>query len=586
MAFYKKLTEGWRLTDGILPESLMERPMNVYDALREAGRIPDAEMSLNAMECEWISLREWTYSLLLDAPGEDDERVYIELPKCSGTGKAYMNGEMIGSLYSGAVRLDATGAMKDEGENLLELKFNPRHHVRPGMQRPLTETGLLCAPVMRTVNFALAEQMNVSARMDGRDGIIEIELHIDAFTGGKYLFAYGVMLDGETVGRFEFTEKLKAAKRIVKHEIRIKDAMYFEPERLEETIYSVKFTLERGGVGCDVRHTETAFRKSAPTKCMAVKEWPVTGDMIDQLLETGADGVVLMGQPENAFEKNDFLAGLTVIPDGGRMDETGMLAAKEMERYASGEAFWPMSSPVWKLRGGCAPENGETFSAEAERYAKAVRFMQAQRVMLSALDRRRKGEQAIVQADEDFAYFAGDALIEKSGKARPALHMLKAAWNGARAYCELPEGGKAKCDRLIQMNVWALAEGLRGSILTAAVKIMNAQGEELAEKSFPVMGGDIRLAGSVEARTPEAEGLLIVRSDLKNEKGEVVSRTEHVIAAGDAPAVKILLDAEETKLSSRFEKLRNEGGYAALSAGRILMPREEAEKNEAEWINA
>ena len=205
MAFYRKLTEGWRLTDGILPESLMEKPMNVYDALREAGRIPDAEMSMNAMECEWIGLREWTYSLRLETPGEDDERVYIELPKCSGTGKAYLNGEMIGALYSGAVRLDATGAMKDEGENLLELKLNPRHHVRPGMNRPLPATGLLCAPVMRTVNFALVERMNVCSRMDGRDGVIEIELHIDAFTGGKYLFAYGVMLDGETVGRFEFT---------------------------------------------------------------------------------------------------------------------------------------------------------------------------------------------------------------------------------------------------------------------------------------------------------------------------------------------------------------------------------------------
>ena len=77
MAFYRKLTEGWRLTDGILPETLMEKPMCVYEALREAGRVPDAEMGLNAMECEWIAAREWTYSLLLDAPEEDDERVYI-----------------------------------------------------------------------------------------------------------------------------------------------------------------------------------------------------------------------------------------------------------------------------------------------------------------------------------------------------------------------------------------------------------------------------------------------------------------------------------------------------------------------------
>ena len=586
MAFYRKLTEGWRLTDGILPESLMEKPMNVYDALREAGRIPDAEMSLNAMECEWISLREWTYSLLLDTPGEDDERVYIELPKCAGTGKAYLNGEMIGTLYSGAVRLDATGAMKDEGENRLELKFHPRHHARPGMSRPLPETGLPCAPVMRTVNFALVERMNVSSRMDGRDGIIEIELHIDAFTGGKYLFAYGVMLDGETVGRFEFPEKLKAAKRVVKHEIRIKDALYFEPERLEETIYSVKFTLERGGVGCDVRHTETAFRKSAPLKCMAVRTWPVTGDLIDRLLEAGADGIVMTGQPEDAFEKNDFLAGLTVVPDGERIDSVGMLTAQEMERYASGEAFWPMNSPAWKLRGGCAPENGETYGAEAEKYAKAVRFLQAQRVKLSGLDKRRKGEKAIVQADEDFAYFAGSALIEKSGGERPALSLLKEAWNGARVYCELPEGGMAQCDRLLQMNVWALTEGLRGSILTASVKIMDGQGNKLAEERFPVMGGEARLAGSVEIRTPETEGILIVRSELKNDQGGVICGADDVLVIGSEPALKILLAAEETKLNSRFAGIRNEGAYAAVSAGKALLPGEETEKTGAEWINA
>ena len=31
MAFYRKLTEGWRLTDGILPENLLEQPMGVYE---------------------------------------------------------------------------------------------------------------------------------------------------------------------------------------------------------------------------------------------------------------------------------------------------------------------------------------------------------------------------------------------------------------------------------------------------------------------------------------------------------------------------------------------------------------------------
>ena len=47
-----------------------------------------------------------------------------------------------------------------------------------------------------------------------------------------------------------------------------------------------------------------------------------------------------------------------------------------------------------------------------------------------------------------------------------------------------------------------------------------------------------------------------------------------------------MIKAEETKLNSRFEKLRNEGAYAAVSAGKVLLPGEEMEKTGAEWINA
>lgn len=586
MAFYKKLTEGWRLSDGILGESLLEKPMNVYDALREAGRVPDAEMSLNAMECEWIAAREWTYSCLLDAPGEDDERVYLELPKVAGVGEAHLNGEKIGVFSTGAARLELTGAMKEEGENLLQLKFLPKYHIRPAMARPLPVTGLLCAPVMRTVNFALVEQMGVTSRMDGHDGIIEIELQVNAFTGGKYLFEYGVMLDGEPAGRFEFTEKLKAAKSCVRHELRIPEAMYFDPERLEETIYSVKFTLSRGGIGCDVRHTETALRRGEPLRCAAVQEWPVSGEMIDRALDLGADGIVLMGRPENAFEKNDFLGGLTVVPEGERIGSVGMLTAEEMERYASGEKCWPMDVPVWKLRGGEKPGQGECFGAEAEKYAKTVRFLQAQNTMLQALAMRRENRRAIVQMDEDFAYFAGDALVEKSGSERPAAQALKRAWSGAQAFCELPEGGKVRCDRLIQMNVWALTEGMRGSILTVKTEVLTAKGEKLSEQSFPVMGGEIRLAGLIEARTPEKEGVLIVRTVLSEAKGGEISRIDSVIAVGSAPVEKILLDMEGTKLTSRFAGVRNEGSAAAVSCEGCLLPGEEAGKSQTEWINA
>jgi len=304
------------------------------------------------------------------------------------------------------------------------------------------------------------------------------------------------------------------------------------------------------------------------------------------MLEMGADGIMISGQPEDSFEKNDFLAGLTVIHEGEKIDAAGMLTAEDLKKYAAGETFWPMDCAAWKLRGGVRIAGGESFGADAVRYAKAARFVQAQQVMLKALKNRREGRRSIVRLDEEFAYFASAALMEAGGSLRPAAKLLKKAWNEELAFCELPEGGKAACDRLLQLNVWALAEGKRGSILTAKATVFTEKGEKLAEQSFPVMGGEARLAGVLEMRTPLTEGLLIIRTELSEAKGGLIASVDSVLAAGEAPVMKILLDAEEAKLTSRFSKMRNDGGAAALSAGMCLMPGEDAEKAEIEWVNA
>ena len=63
------------------------------------------------------------------------------------------------------------------------------------------------------------------------------------------------------------------------------------------------------------------------------------------------------------------------------------------------------------------------------------------------------------------------------------------------------------------------------------------------------------------------------------------------LACGKSPRARrdqelIRFEAEEAKLTSRFSKMRNDGGAAALSAGMCLMPGEDAEKAEIEWVNA
>ncbi len=587
MAFYKKVTEGWRLTDGILPESLLAEPCGVYEALHEAGRIPDAKQGLNAMQCEWIAARSWTYSVSIDTPEEDDERLLIEFPKVCGSGRAYLNGEELGAFTSGAVRMELTGYMKSEGTNELKLCFEPMLHARPAEKHPVAQIGVMCAPILRAVNYAAVEKMRLSSRMEGDEGIIRVQMTVNAHVSGKYTFRYAVSLDGDAVGMYEFTERLPAAVRNIRHEIKIKNAVKLNLKKLEETVYGIKFSLERGGIGCDVRHMETAMRSGGrAVRVLSVQEYPVSGDMIDRLLELGADGIVLSGVPANAFEKNDFLGGLTVTEERVYHAPCGMLREETLRAYAAGEDPSSLESPVWKLRGGVIPQENELYKKDADRFARQMRFLQAADLLRRAAECRRDKICMSAQADEEFAYFASDAVYECGGGVRPAEGALMHAWKAAHAFCELPVGGRVDCDELISMNVWALVEEMYGQVLSLDVRVMTSDGRTLSEETFPVMGGDVRLAGVVNVRVPKAEGVLIARTSLTAADGSCIDRTDGVLFAGKASAMALLSQLENTTVNRRGITTRNDGGRLAVSAGICLMPGESTDRADIEWMNA
>ena len=583
MAFYRKLTEGWRLGDGILSESVLAEPCGVYEALREAGHVPDAAQGMNALACEWIAGREWTYRVNFETPEEDDERIVLELPKAAGCGTVFLNGEKISDFEAGAVQLDLTGAIRPEGENELCIRFMPALHVRPAMG-VVPVIGLMCAPILRAVNFAAAENIGLSSRMDGEDGVITARFTVNAHVSGKYLFRYAVSVDGDSVGMFEYTERLPAARRAIRHEIRIPQAVKMDISRLEETVYGVKFTLERGGVGCDVRHMETAFRdEKAGLRALSAGQWPVSEDLIDKLIAMGADGIVPAGMPKNAFEKNDFLSGLTVVEGRAYRGIAGMVREEALRAYAGEEEYWPCDSALWRLRGGEKTEDSEQ---EADVLAKALRFAQAADVAAHARRCRKERTGMIAQADEDFAYFRSHALIEADGALRPAAAALKGAWKEHHAFCELPEGGRCACGEAVQMNVWAAVDGLRGHVLTVRTRIFGMDGSELNGATFPVMGGDVRLAGVMNFRAGEKAELVIVRTELIEADGSVIDCCDDVLAVGAEDRIALLARAQGAEVRERGALARNASKTAALSAGLCLLPGESTDQIGREWMNA
>ncbi len=584
MAFYRKLEAGWRLTDGILPDMELDRPLTVYEALRENGQIRAAEIGLNAMACEWISARRWVCSALVEAPQEGDDRTYIELPKVSGSGAAYLNGECIASFETGAARMDVTGKLKEDGENRLEIRFEPALYERPGHGAPLPVIGLLAAPVLRTANYVAVERISMSARMDGMDGVLEVSLDAEVYAEGTYTFRYALMSGEGDMTEKTVAEELSAGRHELKHEIRVERAVPLDNDRLEDTAYSLKFTLERGGVGCDVRHMETAFRRENPARCFAVRSWPVPAETIERMKKMGADGIVMSGMPENAFEKNDYLNGLTVLEAEGAACAVGMVSAVRLEEYAAGEECWPTETAIWRLRGGNPEADGSGLTAE--KFALAMRLHQANCVFQASMRARKEKKPFIAQWDEEFAYFTSDSLIEKDGSERPALRMLQETWQEAYACCELPESGCARADAPLLLSIWAMAEALRGQVLSASVSIMDMKGQEIASTRFPVMGGDVRMAGVIGVRTPEKKGLLIIRTGLHGADGSLIRQLDSVLSVGDDQAVRQIGRAGTTRLAARDAKTVNEGECAALSAGLCLMPGEETEITGVEWLNA
>ena len=116
---------------------------------------------------------------------------------------------------------------------------------------------------------------------------------------------------------------------------------------------------------------------------------------------------------------------------------------------------------------------------------------------------------------------------------------------------------------------------MKGSVLTATLSVRTMDGEEIGGASFPVMGGDRRLAGVMALPAGWENGYL--SAELKDGM-RVIARTDELLAP--------LNRLEETKVSVSEGRVKNEGSCAAVSAETILPPGGDAEDIGQEWLNA
>ncbi len=101
-------------------------PGSVQHALRQAGRLPDWNVGLNARQCEWVENRHWIYEGAL--PDEWMESGKTHRLKCLGldySGSVLLNGQTVGTFCGTHIPhvFDLTPHLTERG-NVLRIVFD------------------------------------------------------------------------------------------------------------------------------------------------------------------------------------------------------------------------------------------------------------------------------------------------------------------------------------------------------------------------------------------------------------------------------------------------------------------------------
>ncbi|MBQ8953076.1 MAG: hypothetical protein IJ048_03080, partial [Clostridia bacterium] len=200
MAFKRRLTAGWHLTDGILNTFPIGAPQDALSAAMEAGFAPDPLKGMNLTRAEWVYNRRWAYHSNFETPLEDDQRVWLLFQRLCGAGQVLVNGGLAGSFQGGEAMVEVTGLLAPE-QNELTVRFEAPGLTLPA-DNPMPLLGILGDVWLLTGNFMRLDR-TVSR---GRGTALSVAHEMEVFQPGKFAFSYTASLDGALWRQWTFEE--------------------------------------------------------------------------------------------------------------------------------------------------------------------------------------------------------------------------------------------------------------------------------------------------------------------------------------------------------------------------------------------
>lgn len=575
MAHVKVLSEGWFLSgcvfrfpiDGVRP---------VREALVDHGLIEARPEGLGELAGQWMYLYPWTYETTFDWSGED-ERCQLELTHAYGACRVTVGDQVVAEDHapeSGA--LDISHALT-LGENRLSLTFVPSG---------VAEVGLGGRVQLRMGSSMALTAFTVAGEAAQLCACAELTTH----TAGRYAFSYVVALGDDAVSSAQFTEALRPGDARVCHQLPLDGVQLFDPARPDDTIYTVRLSIERLGAPCHLAFGKAYFLApdAAPTRMCRVPDW-VDEDLLATRLpilrQLGVDGLI-MPEREVLAASMGFLP-VTSADQAITLRAFATMEAGNMSELAGEEAYWPADVRTWRLTGSRWPESldlaalfGANAMGDAPRAARFARFLQAEAIRRAACTARLRGTGAAIDWPfERRACYASWALVEFGGEARPAYDALMEAWKPVAVWAELPDDMRAAPDEQIKIGAYLFSDGdLRGAG-TVDIACHRMDGSVIGAITLPVSIGRAARAGELAVTMPKEEGVVIVRVRALIDGTPVAQADETLCVTGGEHPLDPLMKLPLAHLVESGGQLTNKGLSAALAVSslgyRALLPGEQ-----------
>ncbi|MDR3051089.1 MAG: hypothetical protein LBU67_05155 [Oscillospiraceae bacterium] len=206
-------------------EDWQPRPYIMPGALTGAGERP-------VTLCTEIPIAGWV-----------DQHIELDIQGLFGTGSLEVDGQLratFDSTADGRLRADITPLCTPGLDTLpMCLRFEAGTGAR-GVQVGVWLHGYTLLEIT---------SLNISSNEDGSS--FTAQCAVEAEQAGRYLFSYAVALGNEPIGTLNFEEDLDTGPHTCAHRLAIAGARIWQPGQ-RNRLYSIKLTVLKQGVGCDV----------------------------------------------------------------------------------------------------------------------------------------------------------------------------------------------------------------------------------------------------------------------------------------------------------------------------------------------